>query len=218
MRPCPTVSADLIFAYHAVPTNFRVLSAFRHHVVELWRRALLRRSQKDRTSWTDMDRLADRWLPKPRISHPWPSHRFRVKHPRWEPYAGIPLVRFCAGAPSNGRPYRDRLVEPMKSDAIRERSIQIRLQICLAGFQRLSTVPAFVATATEPGQQPSSMRPNRRCERPARRSRDRRHRIRGSTLPMLRRFDHGCPGTSISAWSPSLRAASLTISGAWREA
>ena len=58
------------FAYHAVPTNFRALSAFRHNVIELWRRALLRRSQKDRTSWTHMDRLADRWLPKPRISHP----------------------------------------------------------------------------------------------------------------------------------------------------
>ncbi len=85
------------FAYHAVPTNFRALSAFRHHVVGLWRRALRRRSQKDRTAWTDMDRLADRWLPKPRISHPWPSVRFRVKHPRWEPYAGMPPVRFCAG-------------------------------------------------------------------------------------------------------------------------
>jgi RNA-directed DNA polymerase len=85
------------FAYHAVPTNYRALSAFRHHVVELWRRALLRRSQRDRTVWTDMDRLANRWQPKPRISHPWPSQRFRVKHPRWEPYAGKPPVRFCAG-------------------------------------------------------------------------------------------------------------------------
>ena len=85
------------FAYRAVPTNYRALSAFRHHVVELWRRALRRRSQKDRTSWTDMDRLADRFLPKPRISHPWPTVRFGVKQPRWEPYAGIPPVRFCAG-------------------------------------------------------------------------------------------------------------------------
>ena len=85
------------FAYHAVPTNYRALSAFRHHVVGLWRRALRRRSQKDRTKWTAMDQLADRWLPKPRISHPWPSQRFRVKHPRWEPYAGMPPVRFCAG-------------------------------------------------------------------------------------------------------------------------
>ena len=85
------------FAYHAVPTNARALSAFRHHVIDLWRRALRRRSQKDKTSWTDMDRLANRWLPKPRISHPWPAQRFRVKHPRWEPYAGMPHVRFCAG-------------------------------------------------------------------------------------------------------------------------
>jgi hypothetical protein len=28
-----------------------------------------------------------------------------VIHPRWEPYAGKPLVRFCAGAISDGRPY-----------------------------------------------------------------------------------------------------------------
>ena len=27
----------------------------------------------------------------------WPSKRFAVNHPRWEPYAGIPHVRFCAG-------------------------------------------------------------------------------------------------------------------------
>jgi len=85
------------FAYHAVPSNYRAVSAFRHHVVNLWRRALLRRGQKDNTKWKDMDRLADRWLPRPRISHPWPLQRFRVKHPRWEPYAGIPPVRFCAG-------------------------------------------------------------------------------------------------------------------------
>jgi hypothetical protein len=32
---------------------------------------------------------------------------FAVKHPRWEPYAAKPLVRFCAGAPGNRRPYRD---------------------------------------------------------------------------------------------------------------
>jgi RNA-directed DNA polymerase len=85
------------FAYHAVPTNARALSAFRHYVVDLWRRALRRRSQRDRTTWKRMEQLANRWLPKPRTSHPWPSQRFRVKHPRWEPYAGMPHVRFCAG-------------------------------------------------------------------------------------------------------------------------
>ena len=40
--------------------------------------------------------IAD-WLPKPLILHPWPNQRFAVRHPRWEPYAGKPHVRFCAG-------------------------------------------------------------------------------------------------------------------------
>src|SRR6202040_1742194 len=35
------------FAYHAVPTNTRSLCAFRHHVTNLWRRSLRRRSQRD---------------------------------------------------------------------------------------------------------------------------------------------------------------------------
>ena len=85
------------FNYHAVPTNHRSLRAFRDHVVNLWRRSLRRRSQRDNTRWDRIKKLADDWLPKPRILHPWPRDRFAVKHPRWEPYAGIPPVRFCAG-------------------------------------------------------------------------------------------------------------------------
>jgi RNA-directed DNA polymerase len=85
------------FNYHAVPTNARALAVFRHHVLDLWRRALRRRSQKDRITWTRMTQLANDWLPKPIILHPWPSDRFAVTHPRWEPYAGKPHVRFCAG-------------------------------------------------------------------------------------------------------------------------
>jgi RNA-directed DNA polymerase len=85
------------FNYHAVPTNARALDAFRHHVTDLWRRTLRRRSQKDRITWARMTKLVDDWLPKPIILHPWPSDRFAVTYPRWEPYAGKPHVRFCAG-------------------------------------------------------------------------------------------------------------------------
>ena len=85
------------FNYHAVPTNARALHVFRHHITDLWRRTLRRRSQKDRMTWERMTQLADDWLPKPIILHPWPSDRFAVTHPRWEPYAGKPPVRFCAG-------------------------------------------------------------------------------------------------------------------------
>jgi RNA-directed DNA polymerase len=75
------------FAYHAVPTNSRALNAFRHHVTNLWRRSLQRRSQKDRTTWQRIKKLVDDFLPQPRILHPWPKARFAVKHPRWEPSA-----------------------------------------------------------------------------------------------------------------------------------
>ncbi len=70
------------FAYHAVPTNSRALVAFRHHVTDLWRRTLRRRSQKDRLTWDRIRKIADAWLPQPRILHPWPEQRFAVKHPR----------------------------------------------------------------------------------------------------------------------------------------
>jgi RNA-directed DNA polymerase len=85
------------FAYHAVPTNFRALLIFRAHIKDLWLRTLRRRSQKDRTTWTRIVKLADDFLPRPRILHPWPNQRFAVTHPRWAPYAGKPLVRCCAG-------------------------------------------------------------------------------------------------------------------------
>jgi RNA-directed DNA polymerase len=85
------------FNYHAVPTNAHALAVFRHHVTDLWRRTLRRRSQKDRMTWERMTQLVSGWLPEPIILHPWPSDRFAVTHPRWEPYAGKPLVRLCAG-------------------------------------------------------------------------------------------------------------------------
>jgi RNA-directed DNA polymerase len=85
------------FNFHAVPTNSRALGVFRHRVTMLWRRVLQHRSHKAEMTWERMRKLANDWLPRPRILHPWPSERFAVRHPRWEPYARIGPVRFCAG-------------------------------------------------------------------------------------------------------------------------
>ena len=70
------------FAYHAVPTNNDTLGTFRRRVEELWKRSLQRRSQRADLTWTRMQRLADDWLPKPKVLHPWPNVRFAVKHSR----------------------------------------------------------------------------------------------------------------------------------------
>jgi group II intron reverse transcriptase/maturase len=70
------------FAYYAVPTNFAALAKFRHQIMWFWLRTLQRRSQKDNTPWTRIAKLANDFLPKPKILHPWPEVRFAAKHPR----------------------------------------------------------------------------------------------------------------------------------------
>jgi RNA-directed DNA polymerase len=75
------------FAYHAVPTNRPALRSFLIGVTERWKHTLSRRSQRGKVTWERMTKIANDWLPQPRILHPWPSQRFNVKHPRWEPSA-----------------------------------------------------------------------------------------------------------------------------------
>ena len=66
------------YQYYGVPNNHRALATFRWRLTALWRRSLRRRSQRHRMSWPRMQLLADRWLPLPRITHPWPNQRLRV--------------------------------------------------------------------------------------------------------------------------------------------
>jgi RNA-directed DNA polymerase len=68
--------------YYAVPGNLDSLSVFRRRLTGYWWHTLRRRSQKHRLSWTRMLALADRWLPQPRVLHPYPADRFAASHPR----------------------------------------------------------------------------------------------------------------------------------------
>jgi RNA-directed DNA polymerase len=70
------------FNYHAVPGNTAALEAFRAQTVRSWLRALRRRSQRHRMTWERFRRHVDRWLPIPKILHPYPNERFLAKHPR----------------------------------------------------------------------------------------------------------------------------------------
>src|SRR5579862_7082212 len=70
------------FNYHAVPGNTDSLTAFRYRVIRLWRTMLIHRGQKHHLTWARMQRLADRWIPKPRVLHPYPRVRFDAIHPR----------------------------------------------------------------------------------------------------------------------------------------
>jgi hypothetical protein len=95
------------FAYRAVPTNGRSLSALRYHVVQVWFRSLRRLSQRHNLPWDRMNRIIDGWIPPAIIRHPWPSQHFDVKHPRQEPSALAAHALICAGAQGDSCPYRD---------------------------------------------------------------------------------------------------------------
>ncbi len=66
-------------AYYAVPGNSDAIIAFRTQVTRHWCWALRRRSQRSRLDWKRMNRLATRWLPPARVTHPYPDARFDAR-------------------------------------------------------------------------------------------------------------------------------------------
>lgn len=70
------------YAYFAVPTNLPAVRALRNLVMMRWLLSLRRRSQRHRLTWSRMKVLAAKYLPPPRVLHPWPEQRFLVNYPR----------------------------------------------------------------------------------------------------------------------------------------
>jgi RNA-directed DNA polymerase len=70
------------YRYHAVPGNLPQLSVFWRRTCRLWRNVLVRRSQRARVSWGRLFPILDRWIPQPRVLHPYPDARFAATHPR----------------------------------------------------------------------------------------------------------------------------------------
>jgi len=69
------------YQYHAVPGNLRAMNTFRHRLRRMWRSTLRHRSQRPNVSWQRIGPLFDRWLPAPRVLHPYPDARFDATHP-----------------------------------------------------------------------------------------------------------------------------------------
>ena len=88
--------------------NLDALAAFRYHIMVVWMRTLTRRGQKDRTGWDRINKLADQWLPKPRILTRGPTGASPSN------IQGGSRMRECRTSGSvwvvfsNGHPYRDR--------------------------------------------------------------------------------------------------------------
>jgi RNA-directed DNA polymerase len=67
------------YRYYGVPRNYARLRAFHRAIEKLWYWALRRRSdKKQRITWERTRKLTRRWLPPPRIYHPYPNQRLNV--------------------------------------------------------------------------------------------------------------------------------------------
>jgi RNA-directed DNA polymerase len=70
------------YQYFGVPGNWASLGLFRERIARYWGRFLRRRSQKGKVSAIRLGRLFTRWLPRPRVVHPYPEQSFAATHPR----------------------------------------------------------------------------------------------------------------------------------------
>lgn len=61
------------FRYYGLPGNSRKLESFVYHLICLWFKTIRRRSQRHKINWDRMNRIASRWIPSPRICHPYPN-------------------------------------------------------------------------------------------------------------------------------------------------
>src|SRR5580700_5154150 len=69
------------YQYHAVPGNTTQLRIFKRRVCRLWQSVLVRRSQRAQMRWERFTPVLTRWIPPPRVLHPYPDARFYATHP-----------------------------------------------------------------------------------------------------------------------------------------
>jgi hypothetical protein len=63
------------FNYYAVHDNLDTLGAFRFSLGKLWMKVVRRRSHKAKMRWDKFTTIINKWLPEPKIVHPYPSER-----------------------------------------------------------------------------------------------------------------------------------------------
>lgn len=66
------------YRYYGVSGNLDTMEQFRYQILVRWFSILKRRSQQRTLKWTDMDKIARQWLPRPKVYHDHPLERFGV--------------------------------------------------------------------------------------------------------------------------------------------
>ncbi|MDR3134582.1 MAG: group II intron reverse transcriptase/maturase [Deltaproteobacteria bacterium] len=66
------------YGYHAIHDNMATLGRFRHLLVGVWIRTVRRKSGKARMIWDKFAAIVKKWLPIPKVVHPYPNQRRNV--------------------------------------------------------------------------------------------------------------------------------------------
>jgi len=70
------------YGYHAISGNRYAMDTFRTEIARCWLKTLRRRGQKRRINWERFNPIVTKWLPSPKVLHPYPNVRFYANHPR----------------------------------------------------------------------------------------------------------------------------------------
>lgn len=70
------------YQYHAISGNLRAMNTLRLEITRYWLKTLRRRGQKRRMNWQKFNPIVKKWIPTPRVYHPYPNVRFYANHPR----------------------------------------------------------------------------------------------------------------------------------------
>jgi len=113
------------FAYHAVPTNGKSMSTFGHYVMDLWRRALQRRSQR-----TVLHGRGSLNLPRSSYLQSLSFILGRASASPSNIQGGSPVRESCTpgsvrGVLSNGHSYRDRTSILLRKDSAHGRTTDL---------------------------------------------------------------------------------------------
>jgi len=70
--------------YYAIPGNMDAVREFYTQIGRSWHWVIRRRSHKAKQRWTweRFYRLQERWIPRPRVAHPYPNERYDAKYSR----------------------------------------------------------------------------------------------------------------------------------------
>jgi len=70
------------YKYHAISGNMKAMNTLQMEITRYWLKALRRRGQKRRINWQKFGPIVRKWIPAPKVYHPYPNVRFYAKHPR----------------------------------------------------------------------------------------------------------------------------------------